>query len=80
MAIEYRVNAELTPAELAGMFKKSGIDQPVDDKERLANGKEQPPGITAGRLFFLLAQCYLLSLTGSVVPNRFLVQTLRDGP
>ena len=35
MAIEYRVNAELTPEELAGVFEKSGIDRPVRDRERL---------------------------------------------
>ena len=35
MAIEYRVNAELTPEELAGVFEKSGIDRPVHDRERL---------------------------------------------
>ena len=35
MAIEYRVNAELTPEELAGVFERSGIDRPVRDRERL---------------------------------------------
>lgn len=35
MAIEYHVNAELTPEELAGVFEKSGIDRPVHDRERL---------------------------------------------
>ncbi len=35
MAIEYRVNAALTPEELADVFEKSGIVRPVGDKERL---------------------------------------------
>ena len=35
MAIEYRVNAELTPEALAGVFERSGIARPVGDKERL---------------------------------------------
>ena len=35
MAVEYRVNAELTPEELAEVFERSGIAQPIDDKERL---------------------------------------------
>ena len=35
MAIEYRVNAELKPEELAGVFARSGIDRPIDDKARL---------------------------------------------
>lgn len=35
MAIEYRINAELTPEELAGVFQKSGINRPVRDTERL---------------------------------------------
>ena len=35
MAIEYRVNAELTPEELTGVFERSGIDRPVRDRERL---------------------------------------------
>ena len=35
MAIEYRVNAALTPEELAGVFERSGIARPVDDTERL---------------------------------------------
>lgn len=35
MAIEYRVNAELTPEELAGVFARSGINRPVGDTERL---------------------------------------------
>ena len=35
MAIEYRVNAELTPEALAGVFERSGIARPIDDAERL---------------------------------------------
>ena len=35
MTIEYRINAELTPEALVGVFEKSGIDRPVRDVERL---------------------------------------------
>ncbi len=35
MTIEYQVNAELTPEELAGIFERSGIARPISDTERL---------------------------------------------
>lgn len=35
MAIEYRVNAELTPEALAGVFERSGIARPISDTARL---------------------------------------------
>ncbi len=35
MTIKCRVNAELTPEELAGVFERSGINRPVRDMERL---------------------------------------------
>ncbi len=35
MAIEYHLNAELTPEALAGVFERSGIARPVYNTERL---------------------------------------------
>jgi len=35
MAIEYRVNTDLTPEQLAGVFEKSGIRRPIEDTERM---------------------------------------------